>query len=99
MTTLADRGSGVRFEDSQTFIPAFTVPSSLVKDEEGAGDSYIGTMLGLLQAKPYEQWTQSDVLKAAKSASFAASLMVQSYEVRLGKEQARLVRQYHAMLR
>lgn len=87
-------GSGVvgRFEGQ-----IFNLPAKLAKkveDEVGAGDAFMGTMLGQLLNRPYSSWKAEDIEKSADVASYAASLVVQSPHVRLSDQQTELIRRY-----
>lgn len=91
VSTQGEFGSFVRFEGEVIDVPPYSIPRVNFIDEEGAGDCYLGVFLGMLTAKPYFEWKRDDVVKAAETASFAASLVLQSFDVRLSESQAKLV--------
>ncbi len=92
VVTLGQQGSIIRFEDRLIRIPAILVNNSI--DELGAGDTYMGTMLGQLFNQPYESWNFNLVKHAARVATFAASEVVQSMQSRLTTEMAQLTQEY-----
>lgn len=90
--TLDQQGSIMRFEDRLIRIPAVLVTNPI--DELGAGDTYMGTMLGQLFNQPYDSWNFNLVEDAAHVATFAASRVVQSTQSRLTTEMAQLTQEY-----
>lgn len=92
VVTQGQQGSIVRFEDRLIKIPAVSVKSPV--DELGAGDTYMGTMLGQLFNQPYKLWNSNLIKHTARVATFAASLVVSSSTVRLGLEQTQSVLAY-----
>lgn len=89
--TLGQQGSMIRFGDKLIRIPAVSVNPV---DELGAGDTYMGTMLALMSQTKYEFWTEYTVEKAAKSASYASCLVIQSRQSRLTPVMAQQVFDY-----
>lgn len=92
VVTDREEGSLIRFEDQLIKVPALSVDD--VKDEVGAGDAYMGTMLGQLFNYPYKSWSYELVENAAKTAAFAASQIVTGSSVRLTVEQSEAVLSY-----
>lgn len=96
--TQAERGAKVRFNGEVIAIPVKTIPQELVIDETGAGDTLMGTMLASLLPVSYKDWRESHIINAAKVASYAASLIIQSMHSRLTPSMARLVLSYKSDL-
>jgi len=94
IATNAERGSFVRYEGTSGYIPAFPVSPKNVVDETGAGDSYAGIFLSCLYRNPYSSWNTDMVQRAAHTASFGASLIVQTKRSRLTTAQMEIVQQY-----
>src|SRR3989338_9306154 len=92
VVTDREQGSLIRFEHQLIKVPALSVDD--VKDEVGAGDTYMGTMLGQLFNYPYKSWSYGLVEYAAKTAVFAASQIVTGSGVRLTVEQSEAVLSY-----
>lgn len=92
VVTLGKQGSMIRFENRLIRIPAIIVKNPI--DELGAGDAYMGAMLGQLFNQPYESWNYNLVKHAAHVATFAASQIVSNSAVRLGLEQTQAVLTY-----
>lgn len=92
VVTDRQQGSLIRFEDQLIKVPALSVDG--VKDEVGAGDAYMGTMLGQLFNYPYKSWSYGLVENAAKTAAFAASQIITGSSVRLTVEQSEAVLSY-----
>lgn len=85
VVTLGENGSLARFEDTVTFIPPTSVPKEKIIDVIGAGDNYMGVMLGSLFSLPYSHWTQEHVTACAQVGAYAASLVIQSRRSRLSE--------------
>lgn len=92
VVTLGQQGSIIRFEDRLIKIPAVLVDSPI--DVLGAGDTYMGTMLGQLFNHPYKSWNLNLVKHAVYAATFAASEVVQSMHSRLTSVMAQRVIDY-----
>lgn len=90
--TRDEHGSMLRFENSVINIHAY--PCSKVVDSTGAGDAYMGILLGCLFEKPYNSWTLSNIRKAAFTASYGASKVVERIETRLDPVQYNEIRGY-----
>ncbi len=91
--TRDEHGSMLRFDNSVINIPAY--PCSKVIDSTGAGDAFMGILLGCLFEKPYNKWSLSDVKKAAFTASYGASKVVERIETRLEPAQFTEIRDYY----
>ena len=89
VVTLGQQGSIIRFEDRLIRIPAVSVDNLV--DDLGAGDAYMGTMMALMSQTRYVDWTDYTVKEAAKIASYASSLVIQSVHSRLTPSMAQLV--------
>lgn len=96
IVTLGKEGSIVRFEGHINYVPAFQVKK--VVDEEGAGDCFMGTFLGSLLNTPYKELTQKKINLAARVASYASSLVVQSSSARLSKKAVKKVLEFSGTL-
>lgn len=94
VVTQAEKGALIRYEERIFSVPAISVPEKDIIDETGAGDTYMGTLLGLLFATGLERWKIPDVVNAARVASYASSLVIQSMESRLTHSMAKLVIDY-----
>lgn len=99
VVTNGENGSYVRFEGKVFEIPPFNIPSSTVLDETGAGDAYMGIMLGALFNASFGEWDINHVLKAASTASFAASLVTQGINSRLTKDQINQAKKFYLSFR
>lgn len=93
IVTRNSQGVIIRFEGKYLTFPARLISPSRIIDQTGAGDAFIGTMLGYLYAKPYSSWTYIDVQKAADLACFASSLILQSKDSRLQDNQLTLIKE------
>lgn len=93
IVTCDARGVKIRFEGENLSVPAQYVSPDRIIDQTGAGDTFIGTMLGSLYAKPYSSWTHNDVEKAAQLASIASSLVLQIKDSRLRQDQIATLRE------
>lgn len=98
VVTLGGGGSMIRFEGEFIFIPPGNVSSDLVVDTTGAGDSYMGIMLGALFTKPYSEWVLEHVVDCARTGTYAASLVIQGLDSRLSEPQVRLAKSYYQNL-
>lgn len=98
VVTQAERGALVRFRGQVFSVPTEVVLKERVVDDTGAGDSYMGTMLALLWRRNYKEWTEKEIINAAKIASYAAALVVQSMNSRITPAMARTVRSYESHL-
>ncbi|MBI2020687.1 carbohydrate kinase family protein [Candidatus Daviesbacteria bacterium] len=94
VTTQAEKGAVIRFNGQLFSVPARYVPEENVIDETGAGDVYMGTMLAFLLRKDFRDWNESDVMSAAKIASLASALVIQTMHSRLTTEMAQLTLEY-----
>lgn len=94
--TLAEKGSIVRFEGEELYIPP--APVENVHDETGAGDTYAGLMLGALHTEPYTTWSKSHVINACTTAAYGASIVVASDRTRLSKREMDEVQDFHLRL-
>ncbi len=81
--TQGEKGAVIRFKGHVFSIPPIYIPKEKVIDETGAGDSYMGTMLALLSHTRYRDWSEYDVRSAARTASYASTLVIQSRQSRL----------------
>ncbi len=97
IVTLGAEGSMIRFEDQLIKVPA--TPRVEIVDEVGAGDAYVGTMMGQLFNHPYKLWNSDLIRHAGYIAAFAASQIVTSPYARLGLEQAEAVLKYSTQLK
>lgn len=96
VVTLGKQGSIIRFEDKLIRIPPVSIDN--LTDELGAGDTYMGTLLALMLQTKYGSLTEHIVEEAAKIASFASSLVVQSRQSRLTLSMAQQVLEYKNLL-
>lgn len=96
--TQGEKGAIIRFNDQYHAVPTISVPEEAVIDETGAGDSYMGTMLGLLSPTSHSDWNEHDVITAARTASYASSLVIQSMHSRLTSAMAQRVIDYELSL-
>lgn len=94
VVTDGENGSMIRFEDQILRIPALLTGN--IKDETGAGDAYMGVMLGGLFNYPYKEWGANLIKRNGEAAAFAASRLVTTSSVRLGREAAQIVLDYLA---
>lgn len=94
--TQGGNGSYLRWNGQVFHIPALLVPENKVVDETGAGDSYMGTVLALVLYS--YNWTEHIVVNAAKSATYASSLVIQSMHSRLTGDMAKQVLDYAKLL-
>ncbi len=94
VATQADKGALIRYEEQVFFVSAVPVSKERVIDETGAGDTYMGTMLALLIPTLVGKWREADLINAARSASYASSLVIQSMQSRLTPSMAKLVIDY-----
>lgn len=92
--TQAERGALVRFKGDVLRVPAKFVPTGLLVDEAGAGDSYMGTMLAILSSEKFTSLGKHDVISAATTASYAGALMIQSMHSQLSIGMAKQVANY-----
>ena len=92
--TQDERGSLLRFENTIITIPAFTCPD--VVDPTGAGDCYMGILLGCLSEMQHDKWTDTDIRRAANTASYGASLVVGKLTSRLDPQDFYKVTAFHA---
>lgn len=96
VVTLGQQGSIIRFEDKLIRIPPVSVDNPI--DELGAGDTYMGTLLALMLQTKYGSWTKHLVEEAAKIASYASSLVIQSRQSRLTPAMAQQVLEFKNLL-
>lgn len=94
VVTQAEKGALIRYEEQIFSVSAVPVSKERVIDETGAGDSYMGTMLALLIPTLKGKWREADLINAAKAASYASSLVIQSMESRLTPSMTKLVIDY-----
>lgn len=89
--TNGEKGATIRFKDSIFSAPASYLPKEAIIDETGAGDTYMGTMLALLSKTKYTDWDEREVRNAARAASYASTLIIQSEQSGLTSDMAQLV--------
>jgi sugar/nucleoside kinase (ribokinase family) len=96
--TKGSKGSQIRLRGTMISIPAY--PIKKIIDDTGAGDSYMGIMVGLLSALPYKQWNEDIINKIALTASYGSSLVMQSESSHLTKSQsAETIQMYYQLTR
>ncbi|MBI2033000.1 MAG: hypothetical protein HYT10_00850 [Candidatus Levybacteria bacterium] len=84
LLTLGAEGSLLRYEGKINKIPPVS-PKDKIVDTTGAGDAYMGAMLGMLSLIPYTHWTQEHVYRCARAGAFAAGLVIQSFQSRMAQ--------------
>lgn len=89
--TQGEFGSLVKFREQFFSVPTPYIPKEKIIDTNGAGDSYMGTMLGVLSHTKFLDWTKYDVIVAARVSSYASTLVLQSPQARLTSEMAQNV--------
>lgn len=92
--TRGEEGAIIRFNGQVFSVPSIHIAKEKIIDETGAGDSYMGIMLALLSTTRYKDWSEYDVLNAARVASRASTLVIQSAQSRLTLEMAQVVHDY-----
>lgn len=92
--TRAENGSVIKYEDQVIPVPISPIPAEKVIDETGAGDSFMGATLALLLQEDPDRWTFDQIFHAARVASFASSLVIQSMQSRVTPDMATQVRAY-----
>ncbi len=92
--TQGEKGAMIRFGGQVFSVPARYLPREIIVDETGAGDCYMGTMLALLSGIRYRDWNTNDVIDAARIASYASSLIIQTAQSRLTPGMAQLILDY-----
>lgn len=93
--TLGKNGSLVRFEGIKCYIPPYEISEDKTVDQTGAGDTFAGIMLGELYKKPYSRWSHGDVAKACITASYGASIVVQTTRFQLSNKEMARVRSFN----
>lgn len=94
VVTLGSQGTIFRFEGKIIEVPATTL-SGRVIEAQGAGDTFMGVMLAVLNQQKYHKWNFLNVSEAAQTATYAASLVIQSIESQLQPKQAEKVKRYY----
>lgn len=98
VVTQAEKGSLVRLGGQVFSVPAVVLPKDRIIDKTGAGDSFMGTMLASLLPINYRDWRENHIIHAAKVASYAATLVIQSMHSRLTPSMVRSVQDYESNL-
>lgn len=93
--TREENGSVIRFEGRNIFIPAFPADSKEKLDSVGAGDCYLGVILGALSNIPSNKWKADDIYKTACTASYSASMVMSETTTQLGKTDAEKARNFY----
>jgi sugar/nucleoside kinase (ribokinase family) len=85
--TDAEKGSSIWFQKQHIHIPAEPIEGKMIKDELGAGDCYMGSLLAALTRIPSEYLTCELIEKSASIASCAAASILTNNSSRLLPEQ------------
>lgn len=93
--TRAGKGSLVRFDGCVLSpIPAYPVQSGEKLDDTGAGDCYLGVLLGALSQIPNNRWKTDDILKASHTAAYSASSVISHPTTQLSQADAKNARNF-----
>lgn len=89
--TQGEAGSVIKFRKQVFSIPPAYVPKQQIIDVTGAGDAFMGTMLASLARYEHRDWSEYEVIKAARIATFASALVIQNTHPRLTPSMAKQV--------
>ncbi|MCL4416848.1 MAG: carbohydrate kinase family protein [Actinobacteria bacterium] len=94
--TRAEKGSIARL-NGQVLpeIPAYSTGNRDKLDGTGAGDAYLGVLLGVL-SNTSTNWRESDVLKACNTAAYAASIIMTHSSSQLSEIDAKNARDFYS---
>lgn len=91
--TREEKGAIIRYDGKIISVPTLPIDENLI-DSIGAGDTFMGTALAILNRTPYTRWNEDGIVHAMRVANYAASLVIQSMNSHLTYEMGKKVLDY-----